>query len=82
VLVELGDRLRVVDLELGLGDLVYPGADRLAEQLAASLAADGVGDRADRVGWVYKAEGPRLLRNLETADDAKRCPLRPQFAGS
>ena len=49
-----------MDLELVVGDLVDPGADRLAEQLAAGLAADRVGDRADRVGWVYEAEGHEL----------------------
>ena len=59
VLVELGERLGVVGLELAVGDLVHPGADRLAEELAASLAADRVGDRADRVGWVYEAERHR-----------------------
>jgi hypothetical protein len=57
VLVELGQRFRVVDLELAVGDLVDPAADGLAEQLAAGLAADRVGDRADRVGWVYETEG-------------------------
>ena len=60
VLVELGDRLRVVGLELVVGDLVDPGAHRLAEQLAARLAADRVGDRADRVGGVDEAQGHRL----------------------
>ena len=71
VLVELGERLRVVDLELGVGDLVDPGADRLAEQLAAGLAADRVGNCADRVGWVYEAEGHVLVANLEAAVDGK-----------
>ena len=37
VLVELGDRLGVVLLELLVGDLVDPGAHRLAEELAARL---------------------------------------------
>jgi hypothetical protein len=31
--------------------------------LAACLAADRVGDRADRVGWVYEAKG-HLLRPI------------------
>ena len=57
VLVELGDRLRVVDLELGVGDLVDPGAHRLAEELATGLAADRVGDGADGIGWIDEAEG-------------------------
>ena len=71
VLVELGDRLRVVGLELVVGDLVDPGADRLAEQLAARLAADRVGDRADRVGWVDEAEGHRLQRKIDRPQDGK-----------
>ncbi len=57
VLVQLGERFRVVDLELVVGNLDDPGADRLAEQLAARLTADRVGDGADSVGWVYEAEG-------------------------
>jgi hypothetical protein len=40
VLVELGDRLGVVLLELLVGNLVDPGAHRLAEELAAGLTAD------------------------------------------
>jgi hypothetical protein len=40
VLVELGDRLRVVDFELVVGDLIHPGAHRLAEELAACFAAN------------------------------------------
>ena len=63
VLVELGQRFRVVDLELVVGDLVDPGADRLAEQLATGLAADRVGDCADGVGGVYEAEC-HLLRPI------------------
>src|SRR3954447_25462151 len=62
VFVELGDRLRVVDFELVVGDLVHPGARRLPEELAASLSTDGVGDGPDGVGWVYKAEGHQLPR--------------------
>ena len=57
VLVELGDRFRVVDLELGVGNLVDPGAHRLAQQLAAGLTTDRVGDDTDGVGGVYEAEG-------------------------
>ena len=45
-----------MDFELRLGDLVDPGADGLAEQLAARLAADGVGDGANCVGGVYETE--------------------------
>ena len=40
VVVELGDRAGVMGLELVVGDLVHPGADRLPEELAARLAAD------------------------------------------
>ncbi len=60
VLVELGERLRVVRLQLVVGDLVDPGPHRLAEQLPAGLAADRVGDRPDRVSWVYETESHRL----------------------
>ena len=42
--------------ELVLGDLVDPGADDLAEKLAAALAADRVGYGADCIGWVYEAK--------------------------
>jgi hypothetical protein len=49
-----------VDLELLVRDLVDPGTDGLAEQLAAGLTADRVGDRADCVGWIYEAEGHSL----------------------
>src|ERR1700761_5305543 len=71
VLVELGDRLRVVDLELGVGDLVDPGAHRLAEELATGLAADRIGYGADRVAWIYEAEGHEVIRNLEGVVDGK-----------
>jgi hypothetical protein len=43
-------------LELVLGDLVHPGTHRLAQELAARLAADRIRDRADRVGWIYEAQ--------------------------
>jgi hypothetical protein len=52
-------------LELLIGDLVHPGANRLAEELATGLTAHGIGDRPDGVGWVYKAKchlgGPPVL---------------------
>src|SRR4051812_49870644 len=79
VLVELGDRLRVVDLELGVGDLVDPGADRLAEELATGLATDRVGDGADRIGGIYKAEGHGLKANLEGSGDGKSGAGMPSF---
>ena len=56
VLVELGDRPRVVRLELVVGDLVNPGPNRLPQQLAPGLPAHGIGDRTDRIGGVYEAE--------------------------
>ena len=48
VVVELVDRLCVVDLQLVVGDLVDPCAHDLAEQLAAGLAAHALGDDSDR----------------------------------
>jgi hypothetical protein len=59
VLVEVGDRLGVVGLEVGLGDLVHPGADELAEELAPRLASNGFGNDADRVPGFDEAEGHR-----------------------
>ena len=59
VLVQLREGLRVVDLQLGVGDLIDPRADGLPEQLAARLTADRVGDRPDCVGWIYEAEAHR-----------------------
>ena len=56
VLVEVGDRLRVMGLELGLGDLVDPRANHLAEDLATCLAPDRVGDDPDRVLRFDEAE--------------------------
>jgi hypothetical protein len=49
VLVEVGDRLRVVRLELGLGDLVHPRAHDLPQDLAPCLTPDRIGDHADGV---------------------------------
>ena len=49
-------------LQLVVRDLVDPRANGLTEQLAAGLAADGVGDCADRVGGIDEAE--RHLANL------------------
>ncbi len=56
VLVELGDRLGVVSVELVVGDLVDPGAHRLSEELAAGLATNGIRNDADGIGWIYEAE--------------------------
>ncbi len=49
VLVEVGDRAGVVDGELLVGDVVDPRAHNLADELAAGLTADGLGDHADCV---------------------------------
>ena len=65
MLVEVGDRLGVVGVQLALGDLVDPCADELAEQLPAGLASDGLGDDADRVLGFDEAEGHRMLPALE-----------------
>ena len=62
VLIELGDGLRVVRLELVVGNLVHPRAHRLAEQLAARLAADRVGDRTHGIGRVDEAQRHRRGR--------------------
>jgi hypothetical protein len=47
VLVEILDRLRVVDGELVVGDLVNPGVNDLAEQLPPGFTADGLGNYSD-----------------------------------
>ena len=57
VLVEVVDRLGVVGRQLLVGDLVDPRADELAQQLPASLAADGLGDDADGVLGLDEAQG-------------------------
>ena len=75
MLVELRDRLRVVLLELVVGDLVDPRAHRLAEQLAARLAADRVGDGADRVGGVYEAQRHRAPK-IDPASDGKTTAVK------
>src|SRR3712207_7118678 len=49
VVVEVLHRLGVVHLELVLRDLVDPGVDDLAEQLAAGLAADGLDRKSTRL---------------------------------
>ena len=56
VLVEVGHRLGVVRCQLGLGDLVDPGAHELAEQLTAGLAADRLRDHADGVLRLNEAQ--------------------------
>src|SRR4051794_31220511 len=59
VVVELVDRLRVVRLELVLGDLVDPRADDLAEELTTRLTTDRLRDHADCFLWFDEAEGHR-----------------------
>src|SRR3954452_21076036 len=59
VVVELVDRLRVMGLELVLGDLVDPCAHDLAQELAARFAADRLGHHADRFLRLDEAEGHR-----------------------
>jgi hypothetical protein len=57
VVVEVVDRLRVVDLELVVGNLVDPGVDDLPEQLTPSLAPERLRDDANRLGRFDEAEG-------------------------
>jgi hypothetical protein len=57
VLVEVRDRLGVVQREFLVGDVVHPCPDDLADQLAAGLAADRLRDHADRILGLYEAEG-------------------------
>ncbi len=75
MLVELGDGPRVVGLELVVGNLVDPGADRLAEQLPTGLAADRIGDRADGIGGIDEAEGHRSAK-IGPASDVRRRQVR------
>ena len=63
MLIEVGHCLGVVRRQLGLGNLVDPGAHELAEQLPAGLAADRLRDHADGVlrlneaQWHFAAHG-------------------------
>ncbi|MGZ4231825.1 MAG: hypothetical protein ACXVVQ_10405 [Solirubrobacteraceae bacterium] len=59
VLVEVGDSLRVVGLELGLRDLVHPGPYDFTENLPTRLAPDGFGDHSYGVLRFDEAEGHR-----------------------
>jgi hypothetical protein len=65
VLVQVGDRLGVVRIQVVLGDLVDPRANHLAKQLPPCLAADGFGDDADRVLGFDEAERHRVLPVLD-----------------
>ena len=51
--------LGVVDRQFLVGDVVHPRAHDLADELAAGLAADGLGDHADRVLRLDEAEWHR-----------------------
>ena len=57
VLVEIGDRLGVVDRQLLVGDVIHPCAHDLADKLTARLAADRLGDHADGVLGLDEAKG-------------------------
>ena len=56
VVVEILDRLRVVCLELVVGNLVDPGVHHPPEQLASGLPSDRLGDDADGLLRFYEAE--------------------------
>jgi hypothetical protein len=49
-------------LEVGLGDLVDPGADELAEELPPRLATHGLGDDSDGITGLDEAQGHRISR--------------------
>jgi RecB family exonuclease len=80
VVVELGDRARVVGLQLVVGDLVHPGSDRLPEELPARLPADGVGNRTDRVCGVDEAEGHDAA-TIDPAPDGIAAPRSLSIGG-
>ena len=56
VVVQVLNRLRVVDLQLVVRDLVDPRTDHLAEKLAPRLAADRLRHHADRLLGLDEAE--------------------------
>src|SRR3954470_11475413 len=56
VVVEVGDRLGVLVLELAVRDLVDPRTDELTHQLTTGFAPDRLGDDADGVLWFDKTE--------------------------
>src|SRR3954467_3229525 len=66
VVVEVVDRLRVVGLELVVRNLLDPRASHLAEQLAASFAADRLGDDTYRFLGLDEAEGHSDALSLGT----------------
>src|ERR1700704_283637 len=69
VLVKVGDRLRVVDGQLWLRDVIDPSAHDLADDLTARLAPDRLGDHSNGVLRLDEAKGHRDSRGGgETAD--------------
>src|SRR3954462_5562185 len=79
VVVEVVDRLRVVGLELVVRNLLDPRASHLAEQLAASFAADRLGDDTYRFLGLDEAEGHSDALSLGTlAPEWDR--LNPRYA--
>jgi hypothetical protein len=85
VLVEVGDGLDVVRLELGLGDLVHPRVDDVPDELTARVATDGLGDDADRIlgldeaqchGWNLPDGSPRKVGACSDGKCRKRCLAR------
>ena len=57
VLVQIGDCLGVMRSQLGFWDLVHPGADHLAENLATGLASHRVSNHPNGVLGFDEAEG-------------------------
>ena len=57
LLVEVRHGLRIVGLELALGDLVDPRPNDLAQELAAGLATDRLSHDANRILWLDEAKG-------------------------
>ncbi len=57
VLIEPRDRFGVVQRELLVGDVVDPRAHDLANELAARLAAERLGDNSDRILGSMKQSG-------------------------
>src|ERR1700729_716061 len=62
ILVQVGDRLGVVHRQLPLGDVVHPRAHDLADELAARLAPDRLGDHSYCVLWLDEAKWHRDSR--------------------
>src|SRR5947209_16367208 len=76
VLVQVGDRLRIVGLELGFGDLVHPRLHDFAEDLATRLAADRLGDHPDGVLRLDETEWHGALAREQDDAEGRRRPGR------